>query len=79
MIARYGFDLAAVISASHNPYEDNGIKFFGADGFKLSDETSSRSSASSSDGMGQRRTAIGRVRELRGTRRGLSARAAHAL
>ena len=38
LIARYGFDLAAVISASHNPYEDNGIKFFGADGFKLSDE-----------------------------------------
>jgi phosphoglucosamine mutase len=38
LIARYGFDLAAVISASHNPYQDNGIKFFGADGFKLSDE-----------------------------------------
>jgi phosphoglucosamine mutase len=38
LIARYGFDLAAVISASHNPYEDNGIKLFGADGFKLSDE-----------------------------------------
>jgi len=28
-----------MISASHNPVEDNGIKFFGADGFKLSDET----------------------------------------
>ena len=28
----------AMISASHNPFEDNGIKFFGADGFKLSDE-----------------------------------------
>lgn len=39
LIGRYGFDLAAVISASHNPYRDNGIKFFGADGFKLSDET----------------------------------------
>jgi phosphoglucosamine mutase len=38
LIARYGFDLAAVISASHNPYQDNGIKFFGADGFKLSDD-----------------------------------------
>jgi phosphoglucosamine mutase len=38
LIARYGLHLAAVISASHNPYEDNGIKFFGADGFKLSDE-----------------------------------------
>jgi phosphoglucosamine mutase len=39
LIARYGFDLAAVISASHNPYRDNGIKFFGGDGFKLSDDT----------------------------------------
>jgi phosphoglucosamine mutase len=37
LIKRYGFDLAAVISASHNPYRDNGIKFFAADGFKLSD------------------------------------------
>jgi phosphoglucosamine mutase len=42
LIARYGFDLAAVISASHNPYRDNGIKFFGADGFKLSDEAELR-------------------------------------
>ncbi len=31
-------DLGVVISASHNPYEDNGIKFFGPDGYKLSDE-----------------------------------------
>jgi len=39
LLGRYGFDLAAVISASHNPYRDNGIKFFGADGYKLSDAT----------------------------------------
>jgi phosphoglucosamine mutase len=38
LLRRYGLDLAAVISASHNPYRDNGIKFFAADGFKLSDE-----------------------------------------
>jgi len=31
-------DAGAVISASHNPYLDNGIKFFSADGFKLPDE-----------------------------------------
>src|ERR1700756_59238 len=31
-------DLGVVISASHNPYEDNGIKLFGRDGYKLSDE-----------------------------------------
>jgi phosphoglucosamine mutase len=66
LLARYGFDLAAVISASHNRYEDNGIKFFAADGYKLSDqdelaieqELERREFAAS--------TAIGRVRELRG-------------
>ena len=31
-------DLGVMISASHNPYRDNGIKLFGPDGFKLSDE-----------------------------------------
>jgi phosphoglucosamine mutase len=38
LVRRYGFDLAAVVSASHNPYRDNGIKFFGPEGTKLSDE-----------------------------------------
>jgi phosphoglucosamine mutase len=32
-------DLGVMISASHNPYFDNGIKLFGPDGYKLSDET----------------------------------------
>ena len=31
-------DLGVMISASHNPYRDNGLKLFGPDGFKLSDE-----------------------------------------
>src|SRR6186713_784666 len=31
-------DLGVMISASHNPYSDNGIKMFGPDGYKLSDE-----------------------------------------
>src|SRR5919106_42587 len=31
-------DLGVMISASHNPFQDNGIKFFGPDGFKLADE-----------------------------------------
>ena len=39
LIGRYDFDLGVVISASHNPYRDNGIKFFAGDGYKLSDET----------------------------------------
>ncbi len=34
-------DLGVMISASHNPYHDNGIKLFGPDGYKLSDETES--------------------------------------
>src|SRR3954468_24998332 len=38
LVRRYGFDLAAVVSASHNPYKDNGIKFFGPNGTKLDDD-----------------------------------------
>ena len=37
LIRRYGFHLGVVLSASHNPWRDNGVKFFGADGDKLSD------------------------------------------
>lgn len=35
-------DMGIMISASHNPYQDNGIKFFGSDGFKLPDEIEAR-------------------------------------
>jgi phosphoglucosamine mutase len=39
LVRRHGLQMAAVISASHNPYQDNGIKLFASDGFKLDDET----------------------------------------
>jgi phosphoglucosamine mutase len=42
LVKRLGLDLAAVVSASHNPYRDNGIKFFSAQGTKLDDETEAR-------------------------------------
>ncbi len=39
---RHGFSAGVVISASHNPWQDNGIKVFGSDGYKLADETELR-------------------------------------
>jgi phosphoglucosamine mutase len=66
LVGRYGFDLGVVISASHNPYRDNGIKFFGADGFKLSDE-SELAIERRLDEVAPAGGAIGRVRALHGT------------
>jgi phosphoglucosamine mutase len=65
LVGRYGFDVAAVISASHNPYRDNGIKFFGADGLKLSDATEE----AIEDLLDEASTAevVGRIRALHGT------------
>src|SRR6185436_414189 len=52
-----------VISASHNPYADNGIKFFSADGFKLPDETEAAIEAEMEKAMGCNASAqLGKVR-----------------
>ncbi|MCW3040792.1 MAG: phosphoglucosamine mutase [Solirubrobacterales bacterium] len=71
LIARYGFDVAAVISASHNPFQDNGLKFFGADGLKLTDATEARITELLDHDAEAARTAapggIGRIRDLHGT------------
>jgi phosphoglucosamine mutase len=62
LVRRYGFDLAAVVSASHNPYRDNGIKFFGAEGMKISDAQE----AEIERRLEERSERIGRLRELHG-------------
>ena len=74
LLGRYGFDLAAVISASHNPFQDNGIKFFGPDGFKLSDATEAAIEARLDDDAAAS-TAIGRVAGAPRHAGGLPARA----
>jgi phosphoglucosamine mutase len=61
---RYGFDLAAVVSASHNPYSDNGIKFFSSRGAKLDDDTEAEIEATLDDAGAAGE--IGRVRTLEG-------------
>jgi len=66
LVNRYGLDLAAVISASHNPYRDNGIKFFGSDGFKLTDQTEATIERRLEEAPSAA-TRIGRVRALHGT------------
>jgi phosphoglucosamine mutase len=65
LVRRHGMQLAAVISASHNPYEDNGIKLFGADGFKLDDDTEHAIEAEL-EIMRTPAAHIGRVRRLHG-------------
>jgi phosphoglucosamine mutase len=60
-------DLGVMISASHNPFEDNGIKLFGPDGFKLSDEIESaiEQDVRACDGNGRAKSgALGRARRL---------------
>jgi phosphoglucosamine mutase len=66
LIGRYGFDLGVVLSASHNPYRDNGIKFFGGDGFKLSDDVELEIERTLESPNGALPAAVGRVRPLQG-------------
>jgi len=60
---RLGFDLAGVVSASHNPYADNGIKFFDSRGIKLDDDTEAAIEARLDEPTGER---VGGVRRLEG-------------
>jgi phosphoglucosamine mutase len=64
LVKRLGLDLAAVVSASHNPYRDNGIKFFSGQGTKLGDELEARIESLLEEAPGV--AEVGRVRELNG-------------
>ena len=65
LVRRHGFDLGAVVSASHNPWQDNGIKLFGRDGRKLDDDAEVRVEArvAATPASG---SASGRIRKLEG-------------
>ncbi len=65
LVRRHRLEMAAVISASHNPFQDNGIKLFGADGYKLSDDTEHEIEAELGRPVAPL-TQIGRVRRLHG-------------
>lgn len=59
-----GADLGVMISASHNPFADNGIKLFGRDGFKLSDDQEQEIERSLDDGLSKERPqgeGVGRI------------------
>ncbi len=64
-------DLGVMISASHNPFEDNGIKLFGPDGYKLSDEAEARIEALIEEDLSGRLAAsadLGRAKRIDGAR-----------
>jgi phosphoglucosamine mutase len=65
LVRRHGLDLAAVVSASHNPWTDNGIKLFGADGWKLPDEAEAEIEHRVAAGAREDRT-TGRIRDIEG-------------
>ncbi len=53
LVKKYGADAGVMISASHNPCEYNGIKLFGGEGYKLSDELEEQIEAIVLDGAGE--------------------------
>jgi phosphoglucosamine mutase len=66
LVRRHGLDLAAVISASHNPWRDNGIKFFGPDGGKVDDALERGIEARLEAEPAPEQAETGRVRVLEG-------------
>ena len=81
LVLQRGADAGVVISASHNPFADNGIKFFSSAGIKLSDEEEAEIEAHiahhdlqslAGDGFGSAEHLEGRRRGLRLGRRAAS-------
>lgn len=70
LTTRLGAAFGVVISASHNPYEDNGIKFFGSDGYKLSADTELAIEKAFQSGAEVARAKAGKLgRSIRGKKR----------
>jgi phosphoglucosamine mutase len=65
LVRRLGLDAGAVVSASHNPWQHNGIKFFGPDGRKLDDDLEARIEAHVAE-SGALSPGVGQVRSLEG-------------
>jgi phosphoglucosamine mutase len=70
LVRRLGLDFGAVVSASHNPWRDNGIKLFGGGGAKLGADESARVEELTVErldaGQGEPAATVGRVRTLEG-------------
>jgi phosphoglucosamine mutase len=64
LTARYQASFGIVLSASHNPFEDNGIKFFGPDGYKLTDDQESAIEAAFHHKQFASTARVGRVRSI---------------
>ncbi|HET9163526.1 MAG TPA: phosphoglucosamine mutase [Solirubrobacterales bacterium] len=70
LVRKLGLDLAAVVSASHNPYRDNGIKFFAANGSKLPDAAEAGIEALLDGPPGERGRALDRMADQSSTAAG---------
>ena len=66
LTVKNGADIGAVVSASHNPYDHNGIKLFGKNGFKLSDELEARIEALIDDDSGTLKPSVSDLGRVRG-------------
>jgi len=64
LVKRHGLDVGAVVSASHNRFSDNGIKFFSPQGIKIDDETEAEIERLITEPSAAK--GVGRVRELQG-------------